>query len=146
MATEILAVVGTILIAVVTSVPIGRYMARVFSGERTFLDPVLLPIERLVLRATGIDPEEGQDWKGYARSLVISNVVMWLVTFAVVSCQRRLPLNPDAIANMEPALSFNTISSFVTNTNLQHYSGETGLSYFSQMFVISFLQLSLIHI
>ena len=65
---------------------------------------------------------------------------MWIATFAIVSLQRWLPLNPDGIGNMEPTLSFNTISSFVTNTNLQHYSGETGLSYFSQMFVISFLQ------
>ena len=63
---------------------------------------------------------------------------MWLVTFAIVSLQQALPLNPDGIGNMEPTLAFNTISSFVTNTNLQHYSGETGLSYFSQMFVITF--------
>ena len=73
-------------------------------------------------------------------SLLVSNLVMWLATFAIVSVQHWLPLNPDGIANMEPTLSFNTISSFTTNTNLQHYSGETGLSYFSQMFVISFLQ------
>ncbi len=73
-------------------------------------------------------------------SLLISNIVMWLATFAIVSLQNWLPLNPDGIASMEPTLSFNTISSFTTNTNLQHYSGETGLSYFSQMFVISFLQ------
>ena len=65
---------------------------------------------------------------------------MWLATFAIVSLQNVLPLNPDGIANMEPTLAFNTISSFTTNTNLQHYSGETGLSYFSQMFVITFLQ------
>jgi K+-transporting ATPase ATPase A chain len=62
---------------------------------------------------------------------------MWVVTFAIVSLQHALPINPDGIANMEPTLSFNTISSFVTNTNLQHYSGETGLSYLSQMFVIT---------
>ena len=65
---------------------------------------------------------------------------MWLATFAVVSLQKVLPLNPDGIGNMEPTLAFNTISSFVTNTNLQHYSGETGLSYLSQMVVITFLQ------
>ena len=115
-------------------------MANVFSGRRTWLDPVLGPIERLVLRVTGIDTAAEQDWKRYSISLLASNVVMWLVTFAVVSLQGVLPLNPDGIANMEPTLAFNTISSFVTNTNLQHYSGETGLSYLSQMFVISFLQ------
>ena len=115
-------------------------MFKVFTGERTLLDPVLVPIERLVLRVIGVDPADEQDWKQYAVSLLVSNVVMWLATFAIVSLQRLLPLNPDGIANMEPTLAFNTISSFMTNTNLQHYSGETGLSYFSQMFVISFLQ------
>jgi K+-transporting ATPase ATPase A chain len=93
-----------------------------------------------VLRLTGVDARESQDWKQYGRSLVISNIFMWLATFAVVSLQKWLPLNPDGIANMEPTLSFNTISSFTTNTNLQHYSGETGLSYLSQMIAITFLQ------
>ena len=64
---------------------------------------------------------------------------MWLATWTIVTLQQYLPLNPDGIGNMEPTLAFNTISSFTTNTNLQHYSGETGLSYLSQMFVISFL-------
>jgi K+-transporting ATPase ATPase A chain len=72
--------------------------------------------------------------------LLFSNIVMWLATFAIVSLQKSLPLNPDGIGNMEPTLAFNTISSFVTNTNLQHYSGETGLSYLTQMIVITFLQ------
>ena len=85
-----------------------------------------MPIERLVLRLTGVDPDEQQDWKQYSVSLLISNVVMWLATFAIVSLQQCLPLNPDGIGNMEPTLAFNTISSFTTNTNLQHYSGETG--------------------
>ena len=140
MGTEVLAIAVTILFSIVTSVPLGRYMFRVFSGRRTILDPVFVPIERLVLRVTGVDPGEEQDWKQYARSLLVSNVVMWLATFAIVSLQQVLPLNPDAVANMEPTLAFNTISSFTTNTNLQHYSGETGLSYFSQMFAITFLQ------
>ena len=140
MATEYTAVVLTILVTIGTSALLGQYMANVFSGRRTWLDPVLGPIERFVLRVTGIDTAAEQDWKRYSVSLLASNVVMWLVTFAVVSLQAVLPLNPDGIANMEPTLAFNTISSFVTNTNLQHYSGETGLSYLSQMFVISFLQ------
>ena len=90
-----------------------------------------------MLRVTGVDPTEEQDWKQYARSLLVSNVFMWLATFAVVTLQKWLPLNPDGIANMEPTLAFNTISSFTTNTNLQHYSGETGLSYLSQMIAIT---------
>ncbi len=140
MATEVIAVVFTILFTIATSVPLGRYMARVFTGKRTMLDPIFGPIERLVLRVIGVDAAEQQDWKRYAVSLLISNVIMWLATFAVVSFQRVLPLNPDGIANMDPTLSFNTISSFVTNTNLQHYSGEIGLSYLAQMIVITFLQ------
>jgi potassium-transporting ATPase potassium-binding subunit len=140
MGLEYSAVASTILFMIATSVPLGRYMARVFQGERTLLDPVLGPIERLVLRLTGVDPAESQDWKQYARSLLVSNVFMWLATFAVVTLQKWLPLNPDGIAGMEPTLAFNTISSFTTNTNLQHYSGETGLSYFSQMFAVTFLQ------
>ena len=111
-----------------------------FTGKRTLLDPILVPIERLVLRLTGVDPNEQQDWKRYSISLLVSNVFMWLATWTIVTLQQYLPLNPDGIGNMEPTLAFNTISSFTTNTNLQHYSGETGLSYLSQMFVITFLQ------
>jgi K+-transporting ATPase ATPase A chain len=137
---EYAAVAFTILFTIATSLPLGRYMARVFKGEPTFLDPVLGPIERFVLRLSGVDPSEQQDWKRYARSLLVSNVFMWLATFAVVTLQKWLPLNPDKIDNMEATLAFNTISSFTTNTNLQHYSGETGLSYLSQMIAITFLQ------
>jgi K+-transporting ATPase ATPase A chain len=140
MGTEYLAVGFTILFTIATSVLLGRYMFHVFTGQRTFLDPVLVPIERLVLRLTGVDTTQEQDWKQYSLSLLISNVFMWLATWTIVTLQQYLPLNPDGISNMEPTLAFNTISSFTTNTNLQHYSGETGLSYFSQMFAITFLQ------
>ena len=140
MTTELTAVVVTMLFTIATSVPIGLYMARVFSGQRTSLDAVFLPIERLVLKVTGVDAGYSQNWKEYSRSLLISNVVMWLACFALLSLQHVLPLNPDGIGAMEPTLSFNTVSSFTTNTNLQHYSGETGLSYLSQMIVITFLQ------
>jgi K+-transporting ATPase ATPase A chain len=140
MGIEYVAVVVTILFSIATSLLLGRYMFKVFTGQPTWLDPVLVPLEQLVLRLTGVDPRAQQDWKRYSLSLLVSNVAMWIATFAVVSLQRVLPLNPDSIGNMEPTLAFNTISSFTTNTNLQHYSGETGLSYFSQMVVISFLQ------
>ena len=140
MATETFAVVFTIVFTIATSLLVGRYMFRIFTGKRTILDPIFGPIERLVLKLTGVNAEEQQDWKRYALSLMISNVFMWLATFAVVSLQKHLPLNPDAIANMEPTQAFNTISSFTTNTNLQHYSGETGLSYLSQMIAMTFLQ------
>jgi K+-transporting ATPase ATPase A chain len=140
MGTELFAVVLTVAILIVTSIPIGRYMARVFSGGKTWLDPIFVPIERLVLRLAMVDPGEEQDWKAYSRSLIVSNIFMWLATFGIVSLQARLFLNPDGIANMEPTLAFNSISSFTTNTNLQHYSGESGLSYLSQMGFATFLQ------
>jgi K+-transporting ATPase ATPase A chain len=140
MGTELFAVVLTVAILIVTSIPIGRYMARVFSGGKTWLDPIFVPIERLVLRLAMVDPGEEQDWKAYSRSLIVSNIFMWLAAFGIVSLQARLFLNPDGIANMEPTLAFNTISSFTTNTNLQHYSGESGLSYLSQMGFATFLQ------
>ena len=140
MGIEILAVVVTIAFTVATSLPLGRYMFRVFTGAATKLDPLFVPIERLVLWLTGVNAREQQDWKQYSISLLTSNAIMWLATFAVVSLQRALPLNPDGIPAMEPTLAFNTISSFTTNTNLQHYSGETGLSYFSQLSAVVFLQ------
>ena len=140
MTLEVIAVLFTILFTIATSLLLGRYIYLVFSGGRTLLDPVLVPIERLVLRLTGVDAKQQQDWKQYSLSLLVSNVFMWLATWTIVTLQQALPLNPDGIANMEPTLAFNTISSFTTNTNLQHYSGETGLSYFSQMFTITFLQ------
>jgi K+-transporting ATPase ATPase A chain len=140
MSTEIFSVIFLIAVPIATSIPLGIYMARVFSGHRTFLDPVLVPVEKAVLKLSGVDPAEEMDWKRYSRALLLSNVCMWVVTFLVVSLQRVLPLNPDGIAGMESTLAFNTISSFTTNTNLQHYSGETGLSYLSQMIAITFLQ------
>ena len=140
MITEYLAVAATVLLTVVTSGLVGGYLFRVFTGERTWLDWLLVPLERQVLRLTGIDPAEQQDWKRYSVSMLVSNAVMWFATWTIVTLQAYLPLNPDRVGNMEPTLAFNTVSSFVTNTNLQHYSGETGLSYLSQMFAITFLQ------
>jgi len=135
-----LELLALVLLPIATSIPLGLYMAKVFSGQRTFLDPVLVPVEKAVLKLAAVDTAEEMDWKRYSRALLLSNVCMWIVTFFVVSLQGILPLNPDGIAGLEPTLAFNTISSFVTNTNLQHYSGETGLSYLSQMIAITFLQ------
>src|SRR5262245_9776425 len=140
MTIDVIAITFTIGFTIATSLLLGRYMFLVFSGQRALLDPLLVPIERLILKVTGVDEKQQQDWKQYSLSLLISNVFMWLATWTIVTLQQYLPLNPDGIANMEPTLAFNTISSFTTNTNLQHYGGETGLSYFSQMFTISFLQ------
>jgi K+-transporting ATPase ATPase A chain len=120
------------LIVAVTPV-LGGYMARVFRGERTFLDAIAGPPERLTYRLLRIDPERGQDWKAYARSVILFSLAGWLVLFLILRTQTLHPWNPGDFHSGTWDLSFNTASSFVTNTNWQYYGGETTLSYFSQM-------------
>src|SRR3954470_9380138 len=119
---------------IVAVVPVlGGHMARVFRGERTFLDPVAGPLERSTYRLLRIDPERGQDWKVYARSVILFSLAGWLVLFLILRTQTLHPFNPENFHSGTWDLSFNTASSFVTNTNWQFYGGETTLSYFSQM-------------
>jgi potassium-transporting ATPase potassium-binding subunit len=119
---------------IVAVVPVlGGYMARVFLGERTFLDPIAGPLERGTYRLLRIDPGRGQDWKAYAKSVIAFSLLGWLVLFAILRTQTLHPFNPEGFHSGTWDLSFNTASSFVTNTNWQFYSGETTLSYFSQM-------------
>ena len=120
------------LIVAVTPL-LGGYMARVFRGERTFLDPVAGPPERLTYRLLRIDPTRGQDWKAYARSVILFSLAGWLVLFLILRTQTLHPFNPEGFHSGTWDLSFNTASSFVTNTNWQYYGGESTLSYFSQM-------------
>jgi K+-transporting ATPase ATPase A chain len=119
---------------IVAVVPVlGGYMARVFRGERTFLDPVVGPLERGTYRLLRIDPTRGQDWKAYARGVIFFSLAGWLLLFAILRTQTLHPWNPSDFHSGTWDLSFNTTSSFVTNTNWQYYGGETTLSYFSQM-------------
>ncbi len=120
------------LIVAVTPL-LGGYMARVFRGERTVLDRVAGPLERVTYRVLRIDPDRGQDWKAYARSAVFFSLCGWLVLFVILRTQTLHPFNPEGFHSGTWDLSFNTASSFVTNTNWQYYAGETTLSYFSQM-------------
>jgi len=112
---------------------VGGYIARVFRGERVFLSPLLGPAERLSYRALRVRPEEGQDWKAYARSIVVFSLLSWLALYLLLRTQSIQPLNPEGFGSGPWNLSFNTASSFVTNTNWQYYGGETTLSYFVQM-------------
>jgi potassium-transporting ATPase potassium-binding subunit len=119
---------------IVAVVPLlGGHMARVFRGEHTFIDPVAAPMERFTYRLLRIDPERGQDWKVYARSVILFSLAGWLVLFLILRTQTLHPFNPENFNSGTWDLSFNTASSFVTNTNWQFYGGETTLSYFSQM-------------
>jgi K+-transporting ATPase ATPase A chain len=108
-------------------------MAHVFRGERTFLDPVVGPLERGTYRLLRIDPTRGQDWKAYARGVIFFSLAGWLLLFLILRTQTLHPFNPENFHSGTWDLSFNTASSFVTNTNWQYYGGETTLSYFSQM-------------
>ncbi|WP_342542349.1 potassium-transporting ATPase subunit KdpA [Paenisporosarcina sp. FSL H8-0542] len=127
-----------LLLVVLLAIPMGRYIAKVFSLEETKLDKVFGGVEKAIYKMSGISIMS-MNWKQYAKALLISNIVMFATCYTIIRLQGILPANPSGIAAMDPLLAFNTVVSFLTNTNLQHYSGESGLSYFSQMTVIIFL-------
>lgn len=133
-----LQIVLTLAIFLVLVIPMGRYMYHIATNQKTFADVVFNPIDKGIYKVCGI---KGGDmgWKKYALSLLMANGVMVLVGYLILRIQGILFLNPNGIEGMEPSLSFNTIISFMTNTNLQHYSGESGLAYVSQMCVIIFM-------
>jgi potassium-transporting ATPase potassium-binding subunit len=112
---------------------LGGYMARVFTGERVMLDRVVGPLERLTYRVLRVDPAVGQDWKAYARSMIAFSLLGWLVLYVILRAQHVLPWNGQSFHAGTWDLSFNSASSFVTNTNWQYYGGETTLSNFAQM-------------
>jgi potassium-transporting ATPase potassium-binding subunit len=112
---------------------IGGYMARIYAGERVFLTPVLGPVERLSYRVLRVDVSRGQDWKGYARSLLVLSALFWLALYLILRTQSLHPWNPEGFHSGPWDVTFNTVSSFVTNTNWQYYGGETTMTYFSQM-------------
>jgi potassium-transporting ATPase potassium-binding subunit len=126
-----IAVFVAVLVALVK--PVGIYMARVFTGQRVFLSSVVAPIERLAYRVMRVRPDEGQDWKGYARSLIVFSLLSWVALYLILRTQGIQPLNPQGFNSAPWDLNFNTASSFVTNTNWQYYGGETTLTYFAQM-------------
>jgi K+-transporting ATPase ATPase A chain len=113
--------------------PLGLYLARVFVGERTLLDPVLRPLERVIYRLCGIDPQREMRWTTYTITMLLFNFVGLLLLYALLRLQHLLPWNPQHLAEMKPDLAFNTAVSFATNTNWQNYAGEVSASYFTQM-------------
>jgi K+-transporting ATPase ATPase A chain len=126
-----LALYVVVLVALVK--PLGAYMAAVFRGERTFMSPVLGPVERLIYRVSGIDPAHESDWKSYALSALLVNLLGFVAVYALQRLQHLLPLNPQGLGAVSPDSSFNTAVSFATNTNWQGYVGEATMSYLTQM-------------
>jgi len=114
-------------------VPLGRYMARVFEGERTFLSPVLRPVEAAFYRVAGVHQDKEQHWLTYTVAMLLFNAAGFALLYALLRVQHLLPLNPADQSPVAPDLSFNTAVSFTSNTNWQNYGGESTLSYFSQM-------------
>ena len=122
------------LVLLALTKPIGLYLVQVMDAEgKTFLDPVLRPLERVLYRFFGLDPKKEQDWKGYTFSLLLFSLVGLLFTYFILRLQHLLPLNPQGFGPVPADLAFNTAVSFTTNTNWQNYGGESTLSYFSQM-------------
>lgn len=134
-----LQLVLTILIYLIMVIPVGSYLYHIAAGKHTFADPVLNRVDDVIYKISGIDPHKKMDWKKYALALLGTNAVMILLGYMILRIQSIPIFNPNGVGAMEESLSFNTIISFMTNTNLQHYSGESGLSYLSQMLVITFM-------
>jgi K+-transporting ATPase ATPase A chain len=122
-----------IAIILLLAKPMGSYMTRVFERRRTWLDPVLVPCERLLYKLTGVDPEEEMRWTQYAIAMLVFSAATLVLTYAIERLQHILPLNPQHLANVAPDLAFNTAVSFTTNTNWQAYTPESTMSYLTQM-------------
>ena len=122
--------VGVLLLCVK---PLGLYMARVFNGERTFLDPVMRPVERLIYAVSGVDPRQEQHWTTYTAAMLLFSLASFVLLYALQRLQDVLPLNPQGFAPPSPDSAFNTAVSFTSNTNWQSYAGESTMSYLSQM-------------
>lgn len=139
MNTEILGIIVMFTLSVLLAIPLGKYIAKVYAGEKTLLDPVFNPVERIFYRISSINTQSDMNWKQHMIALLTINMVWFLIGMLILMTQGSLPLNPDNNPGMSPDLAFNTVISFVVNCNLQHYSGETGLSYLGQ-FWLMFLQ------
>ncbi len=133
MLNELLGVCLLFLLLIGLAIPLGRYIGKIFNNEPTWLDGFFNPIDRFFYALGGVDPAQEMGWKEHLKALLTINVVWFLVSMFVLTNMDWLPLNPDKNPAMSGDLAFNTTVSFITNTNLQHYSGETGLSYLGQL-------------
>ena len=139
MNTEILGVVAQIVLMIVLSYPLGKYMARVYKGEKVWSD-FMQPVENLIFRFSGIHPQEEMNWKQFLKALLVVNLFWFIWGMILLVIQGSLPLNPDGNGGQTVHQAFNTCISFMVNCNEQHYSGESNLTYFTQLFVIMLFQ------
>ena len=138
MNTELFGIIAMFVLTVAFAIPIGKYIAKVYAGEKTSFDPVFNPIEKLFFKISGINEKTEMNWKQHMFSMITINMVWFVLGMFVLMNQGWLPLNPDGNPGQTADLAFNTSISFVVNCNLQHYSGESGVSYLSQL-VLMFL-------
>ena len=139
MNTELLGVIAQIVLMMVLSYPLGKYIAKVYKGKKVWSD-FMKPVENLIFRLSGINPEEEMNWKQFLRALLVVNAFWFVWGMILLVMQGYLPLNPDGNIGQTVHQAFNTCISFMVNCNEQHYSGETGLTYFTQLFVIMLFQ------
>lgn len=139
MNTEILGVVIQIILMLAISYPLGKYISKVYKGEKSLLD-FMKPVEKMMFRLSGINPDKEMNWKQFLKALLSINFFWFFWGMILLVCQGGLPLNPDANIGQTCHQAFNTCISFLVNCNLQHYSGESGLTYFTQLFVIMLFQ------
>jgi K+-transporting ATPase ATPase A chain len=135
---SVLQIVVFLVLLLLLTRPMGLYLTNVFAGERNWLTPALRPVERVFYRLCGINSAEEQPWTGYVIAMLVFSVAGMLLTYLIERTQQWLPLNPQGLPNVEPGLAFNTAASFTTNTNWQFYSGETTMSYLTQMAGLAF--------
>lgn len=138
MNSELSGVLISFIITLAIGIPLGKYLAKMFAGERVWTD-FMKPLERGIYKLSGINPNEPMNWKQFLKAMMMINSLWLVYGFFVLMYQDKLPLNPDGNPGMTPDLAFNSIISFVVNCNLQHYSGETGATYLTQHFIFMFL-------
>ena len=138
MNTEIFGVILMFVLTILLAIPLGRYMGKVYSGHSTWLDRLFNPLDKLFFKAGGVKPEKEMNWKQHLAALLTINLVWFIFSMLVLMTQGALPLNPDGNPSMTADLAFNTSVSFISNTNLQHYSGESGVSYLGQLILMLF--------
>lgn len=138
MNTEILGIVLMYIVTIVLAIPLGKYIGKVYEGEGTWLDRLLNPLDKIFYKLGGIDPGNEMSWKQHLSALLTINLVWFILSMLILMNMSWLPLNPDGNPSMTADLAFNTTVSFVSNTNLQHYSGETGVSYLGQLTLMLF--------